>query len=58
MTTGYQIYLKRPDENTYHECGLNNWFWKEEDAIERCKILNRDWKKVNPEYDYIIVKLR
>lgn len=57
MQTGYQIYFKRPGENVYHACGLNNWFWEEKDAVERAKILNRDWKKYNPEYDYIIVKL-
>ena len=55
MTTGYQIYMKRKNEKCFHECGLNNWFWKEEDAIERCAKLNDTWKDFGNEY--IVVKL-
>ena len=55
MKTGYQIYLKRNGENTFRECGLNNWFWKEEDAVARLEALQRTWEKFGNEY--IIVKL-
>lgn len=55
MTTGFQIYMKRNGENTFTEARLNNWFWKEEDAIARCKELNDTWNKHG--YEYIIVKL-
>lgn len=55
MKTGYQIYCKRNGENTFHECGLNNWFWNEEDAIAKLEALERTWKKYGNEY--IIVKL-
>lgn len=55
MKTGYQIYVKSNGENTFVEAGLNNWFWKEEDAIARCKALNDTWNKYGTEY--IIVKL-
>lgn len=56
MTTGYQIYVKRKNENCFHECGLINWFWKEEDAIERCAKLNNSWKDINGN-EYVVVKL-
>lgn len=55
MKTGYQIYVKRNGENTYQECGLNNWYWKEEEALEKLEALNRTWRKYGNEY--IIVKL-
>lgn len=56
MTTGYQIYMKRKNESCFHEAGLNNWFWKEEDAIERCAKLTDSWKHINGN-EYIVVKL-
>ena len=55
MKTGYQIYCKRNGENTFHECGLNNWFWNEDDAMAKLEALERTWKKYGDEY--IIVKL-
>ena len=55
MTTGYQIYMKNDGENTFTPAGLNNWFWKEEDAIARKKELDHTWNKYGIEY--IIVKL-
>ena len=54
MKTGYQIYCRRNGESTFHECGLNNWFWKEEEAIARCETLNRDWQGIS---EYIIIHI-
>ena len=55
MTSGYQIYIKRKYEKSFHELGINNWFWKEEDAIERCEKLNDTGKDFG--HEYIVVKL-
>lgn len=55
MKTGYQIYLKKNGEATFKACGLNNWFWNEDDAIAKCEALRKTWGKYGDEY--IVVKL-
>ena len=55
MKTGYQIYKKHEYESAFSSAGDINWFWKEEDAIARCKALNDTWNEYG--IKYIVVKL-
>lgn len=52
----FQIYMKRPNENTFVDAGFINRFWDEDSAVARCKELNRTWNDLG--YEYIIVKVR
>ena len=60
MKTGYQIYVKSINKNgtrskKFRNAGLNNWFWNEQDAIDRLNKLVNSWKDFG--FEYKIVKL-
>ena len=60
MKTGYQIYVKGMNKNgtrskKFKKAGLHNWFWNEQDAIDRMNKLVDTWKDFR--FEYKIVKL-
>ena len=60
MKTGYQIYVKSINKNgtrskKFRNAGLHNWFWNEQDAIDRLNKLVDSWKDFG--FEYKIVKL-
>ena len=60
MKTGYQIYVKSINKNgtrskKFRNAGLHNWFWNEQDAIDRLNKLVDTWKDFG--FEYKIVKL-
>lgn len=60
MKTGYQIYVKSINKNgtrskKFRNAGLHNWFWNEQDAIDRMNKLVNSWKDFG--FEYKIVKL-
>ena len=60
MKTGYQIYVKSMNKNgtrskKFRKAGLHNWFWNEQDAIDRLNKLVDTWKDFG--FEYKIVKL-
>ena len=60
MKTGYQIYVKGMNKNgtrskKFKNAGLLNWFWNEQDAIDRMNKLVDTWKEFG--FEYKIVKL-
>ena len=55
MKTGYQIYVKGMNKNgtrskKFKKAGLLNWFWNEQDAIDRMNKLVDSWKDFGFEY--------
>ena len=60
MKTGYQIYVKSINKNgtrskKFRNAGLYNWFWNEQDAIDRLNKLVDSWRDFG--FEYKIVKL-
>lgn len=60
MKNGYQIYVKSINKNgtrskKFRNAGLHNWFWNEQDAIDRLNKLVDSWKDFG--FEYKIVKL-
>ena len=60
IKTGYQIYVKSINKNgtrskKFRNAGLHNWFWNEQDAIDRLNKLVDSWKDFG--FEYKIVKL-
>lgn len=58
MENIFQIYVKRPNENTFVDAGIINRFYHEDEAVARCEALYKSWKDLNLGYEYIIVKVR
>lgn len=61
MTTGYQIYVKGINKNgtrskRFRNAGLINWFYDEQDAINRLNELADKWKNYGVEYKIVKCK--
>ena len=61
MKTGYQIYVKGMNKNgtrskKFKNAGLLNWFWNEQDAVDRMNMLVDTWKDYG--FEYKIVKCK